>query len=91
MSDQNCDYLTMTGVCGQHQGRLSMTVAGVDVCTLLKQIADVLNITAINRVFPSGIHRKTPRTPLEAVSDGSYDANEPVWHNRCRPLDSKAQ
>jgi hypothetical protein len=58
MSDQNCDYLTMTGVCGQHQGSLSMTVAGVDVCSLVQQIADVLNVTAINRVFPSGIHRK---------------------------------
>ena len=63
----------------------SETVAGVDVCTLVKQIAEVLNITATNRVFRSGIHRKIPRTPLEAVSDGSYGAIEPLWHNRCDP------
>jgi len=39
----------------------------------------------LGQVFRSGIHRKIPRTPLEAVSDGSYGAIEPLWHNRCDP------
>ena len=60
MSDQCFDDLAMTGMCGQHKGRLSVAIAGIHICTPSKKIKDDLDVTTLDRILPGGIHQSIP-------------------------------
>jgi hypothetical protein len=51
MSDECFDELPMTGMCRQHEGRLSMAVAGIHVYTPSKNIKDELDVTPSDRIL----------------------------------------
>ncbi len=57
MSDQYFDDLAMTGMCGQHKGRLTVAIAGIHICPPPKKIKDDLEVPTFDRVLPGGIHQ----------------------------------
>jgi hypothetical protein len=52
----------MSRMCGEHEGSLSMLVAGIHICTAVKQLADNLDVTTLDRIFPAGIHQSKLQT-----------------------------
>jgi hypothetical protein len=42
----------MTGMCGQHEGRLSVAIAGIRINTPPKKIKDDLDVTTLDRILP---------------------------------------
>src|SRR3989304_7275595 len=47
----------MTGMCGEHEGRVSIAIAGIHICTLSKEIKDDRDVTTLDRILPGGIHQ----------------------------------
>jgi hypothetical protein len=61
MSDKCFDDLSMTGMSGQHQGRLSVAIEGIHIRTTSKKVTDDLDIIAFDCIRQGGIrHLKTP-------------------------------
>jgi hypothetical protein len=46
-------------MCGQHQARLTVAIASVHICAPSKKIKDDLDVTALDRILPGGIHQST--------------------------------
>ncbi len=69
MTDQYFDDLAMTGMRGQHESGLPMAVAGIHIGTPVKHIANVLDVTTLDRIFPNGIHQSNiqPHPPRGAA------------------------
>jgi hypothetical protein len=57
MSDECFDDVAMTGMCGQHEGRLSVAIAGIRINTPPKKIMDDLDVTTLDRILPGANHQ----------------------------------
>jgi len=63
MSNQRLDDLAMAGVSASRQARCP-AVATFDICTPIKQIANVLDVPAMDCIFPRSIHDSKDSRPF---------------------------
>jgi hypothetical protein len=62
----------MTGMCGQHEGRLSVAIAGIRINTPPKKIKDDLDVTTLDRILPGGNHQSKTPDPLFCLAEALF-------------------